>query len=66
MVLHLPVGVSPVHVSGSAAEDFYREIGELPVVEGRFQLSPHWRRDYAAETRRLLEFPEVQHAMHED
>jgi glycosyltransferase involved in cell wall biosynthesis len=59
-------GVSPVHMSGSGVEDFYREVGKLPVVEGRFHLSPHWRRDYVAETRRLLDFPEVQHAMHED
>ena len=48
-------GVSPVHMSGSGVEDFYREVGKLPVVEGRFQLSPHWRRDYVAETRRLLD-----------
>jgi glycosyltransferase involved in cell wall biosynthesis len=59
-------GVSPVHVSGSTAENFYREIGKLPVVEGRFHLFPHWRRDYVAETRRLLDFLEAQHAMHED
>src|SRR5829696_3606941 len=59
-------GVSPVHICSSSDQDFYGEIGELPVVEGRFQLSPHWRRDYVAETRRLLDFPEVQHAMHED
>ena len=59
-------GVSPVHMSGRGVEDFYREVGKLPVVEGRFHLSPHWRRDYVAETRRLLDFPEVQHAMHED
>jgi glycosyltransferase involved in cell wall biosynthesis len=56
-------GVSPVHICSSSDQDFYGEIGELPVVEGRFQLSPHWRRDYVAQTRRLLEFPEVQHAM---
>jgi glycosyltransferase involved in cell wall biosynthesis/Sec-independent protein translocase protein TatA len=48
-------GVSPVHMSGLLDEDFYREIGKLPVVEGRFHLSPHWRRDYVAETRRMLE-----------
>ena len=58
-------GVSPVHMSGSGVEDFYGEVGKQPVVEGRFQLSPHWRRDYVAETRRLLEFLEVQHAMHD-
>jgi glycosyltransferase involved in cell wall biosynthesis len=56
-------GVSPVHMSGSGVEDFYGEVGKLPVVEGRFHLSPHWRRDYLAETRRLLDFLEVQHAM---
>jgi Glycosyl transferase family 2 len=59
-------GVSPVHMSGSGVEDFYREVGKLPVVEGRFHLSPNRRRDYVAETRRLLDFLEVQHAMHED
>jgi Sec-independent protein translocase protein TatA len=48
-------GVSPVHVSGSGVENFYGEIGKLPVVEGRFHLFPHWRRDYVAETRRMLE-----------
>jgi glycosyltransferase involved in cell wall biosynthesis/Sec-independent protein translocase protein TatA len=48
-------GVSPVHMSGSGVEDFYREVGILPVVEGRFHLFPHWRRDYVAETRRMLE-----------
>ena len=51
------------HICSSSDQDFYGEIGELPVVEGRFQLSPHWRRDCVAQTRRLLEFPEVQHAM---
>jgi glycosyltransferase involved in cell wall biosynthesis len=58
-------GVSPVHMSGSGVEDFYEEVGKQPVVEGRFQLSPHWRRDYVAETRRLLDLLEVQHAMHD-
>jgi glycosyltransferase involved in cell wall biosynthesis len=47
-------GVSPVHMSGSGAEDFYVEVGKLPVVEACFHLSPRWRRDYEAETRRLL------------
>jgi glycosyltransferase involved in cell wall biosynthesis len=47
-------GVSPVHITGGD-ENYYREVGKLPVVEGRFQLSPHWRRDYVAETRRMLE-----------
>ena len=58
-------GVSPVHMSGSGVEDFYGEVGKLPVVEACFQLTPHWRRDYVAETRRLLDLLEVQHAMHD-
>jgi hypothetical protein len=58
-------GVSPAHMSGSGVEDFYREVGKLPIVEGRFHLSPHWRRDYLGETRRLLDYLEVQHAMHD-
>jgi glycosyltransferase involved in cell wall biosynthesis len=48
-------GVNPVHMSGSGVEDFYGEVGKLPVVEGSFHLSPHWRRDYIAETRQMLE-----------
>jgi hypothetical protein len=56
-------GVSPVHVSSLVlapdgdpnGEDFYREMGKLPVVEAPFHLSPHWRRDYVRETRRMLE-----------
>jgi hypothetical protein len=59
-------GVSQVHMSGSGVEEFYGEVGKLPVVEGRYQLSAHWRKDYVAETRRVLEFLEVQHALHED
>jgi hypothetical protein len=52
-------------MSGSGVEDFYGEVGKLPVVEACFHLSPHWRRDYVAETRRLLDLLEVQQAMHE-
>jgi glycosyltransferase involved in cell wall biosynthesis len=58
-------GISPVHMSGSGVEDFYREVGKQPVVEGCIHLSPHWRKDYVAETRRLLDFLEVQQAMHD-
>ncbi len=58
-------GVSPAHMSGSGVEDFYREVGKQPIVEGCFHLSPHWRRDYLAETRRLLDLLEVQQAMHD-
>ena len=59
-------GVSQVHMSGSGVEEFYEEVGKLPVVEGRYQLSAYWRKDYVAETRRVLEFLEVQHALQED
>jgi glycosyltransferase involved in cell wall biosynthesis len=48
-------GVSPVHLSGRADDDFYEEIGRRPIRPGRFLLYPHWRIDYDAETRRLLE-----------
>ena len=58
-------GVSPVHMSGSGVEDFYGEVGKQPVVEACFQLSPHWRTDYLAETRRLLDSLEVQQSMHD-
>jgi hypothetical protein len=53
-------------MSGSGVEEFYEVVGKLPVVEGRYQPSAHWRKDYVAETRRVLEFLEVQHALHED
>lgn len=48
-------GVSPVHVSGRQDEGYYHEIGSMPIDEGKFFLTPHWRVDYAAEIRRLLE-----------
>jgi hypothetical protein len=48
-------GVSPVHLSGKAEGNFYGEIGTRPVTPGRFHLTPHWRRDYEAETRALLD-----------
>ena len=54
-----------MHMSGSGVEDFYGEVGKQPVAEARFQLTPHWRRDYVAQTRRLLDSLEVQHAMHD-
>jgi glycosyltransferase involved in cell wall biosynthesis len=47
-------GVSPVHLSGKASDNFYGEIGARPVTPGRFHLTPHWRRDYEADTRALL------------
>jgi glycosyltransferase involved in cell wall biosynthesis len=48
-------GVQPWHLSSRSETDkFYREVGELPKEKGRFHLTPHWRTDYEAETRRLL------------
>jgi glycosyltransferase involved in cell wall biosynthesis len=47
-------GVNPVHISGSADESFYQELGTRPVTAGRFHLSPHWEQDYVAATRRKL------------
>ncbi|HUZ00003.1 MAG TPA: glycosyltransferase [Thermomicrobiaceae bacterium] len=47
-------GVSPSHLSGRSDDRFYQEIGERPVVAGRFALRPHWRTDYVAATRPLL------------
>jgi hypothetical protein len=48
-------GVDPVHISSQADENFYQEIGMLPVKVGRFRLVPHWRKDYEGEMRRTLE-----------
>ena len=50
-------GVSPGHVSVGGSEENYRVIGERPVAPGRFHLSPAWRSDYVADTRRLLDEP---------
>jgi glycosyltransferase involved in cell wall biosynthesis len=50
-------GVSPSHLSGRGDSNFYKEIGERPVVAGRFVLNPHWRMDYAEATRQFLALP---------
>jgi hypothetical protein len=48
-------GVQPHHLSGVAPhDDFYRRLGELAHVPGRYLLDPHWREDYVAATRRVL------------
>ncbi len=44
-------GVSPVHLSGVVGDTYYAALGKLPIVEGEFQLNPHWERDYVALTR---------------
>lgn len=50
-------GVSPGHLSSIADTDDgrYPLIGQQPIVAGSFELRPHWRRDYLAETRAVLE-----------
>jgi hypothetical protein len=48
-------GVHPWHLSSRLPyEDFYHEIGTLAVETGRFELTPHWEKDYELATRRLL------------
>jgi glycosyltransferase involved in cell wall biosynthesis len=49
-------GVSPAHLSavGKDRDEKYARVGERPVQAGRFHLFPHWRKDYVAETRRLI------------
>lgn len=42
-------GVSPLHLSGRAPHDeFYADIGKIPLTSGRYVLRPHWRQDYQA------------------
>jgi hypothetical protein len=50
-------GVSPGHLSSIADTDDgrYLLIGQQPIAVGSFELTPHWRRDYMAETRAVLE-----------
>lgn len=50
-------GVSPGHVSSIAETDEgrYPLIGQQPVEAGSFELLPHWRRDYLAETQAVIE-----------
>jgi glycosyltransferase involved in cell wall biosynthesis len=47
-------GVSPSHVSSRAEDDQgrYAEIGEQPITDGCFILTPGWRKNYAEEIRR--------------
>jgi glycosyltransferase involved in cell wall biosynthesis len=50
-------GVSPGHVSsiGDSDDGRYSLIGQQPIAVGTFELMPHWRRDYLAETQAVLE-----------
>jgi glycosyltransferase involved in cell wall biosynthesis len=42
-------GVSPCHLSGAAnMQGLYDSLGAAPTAQGRFELKPHWREDYAA------------------
>jgi glycosyltransferase involved in cell wall biosynthesis len=50
-------GVSPGHLSSIADTDDGRYLlnGQQPIETGTFELRPHWRRDYLAETQAVLE-----------
>jgi glycosyltransferase involved in cell wall biosynthesis len=50
-------GVSPGHLSSIADTDDgrYHLIGQQPIAAGSFELEPHWKRDYLAETRAMLD-----------
>jgi hypothetical protein len=47
--------ISPVHMCSRATDEWYRELGMLPVQQGRFHLFPHWRKDYVADIARWLD-----------
>jgi hypothetical protein len=49
-------GVSPGHLSSIADTDDGRYLlnGQQPIETGTFELRPHWRRDYLAETQAML------------
>ena len=38
-------GVSPLHLSGRP-DNWYRQIGQMPVIQGRYVLRPQWREEY--------------------
>jgi glycosyltransferase involved in cell wall biosynthesis len=46
-------GVSQLHLS--TQKESWENTGKLPIEPGRFELHPHWRRDYVEETRLFLE-----------
>lgn len=49
-------GVSPIHQSSMGVSDeTWRLIGERPIQQGVFKLDPHWREDYLAKTRALVD-----------
>lgn len=48
-------GVQPLHLSGRTPHDqFYAEVGAMPVVSGRFEIVPEWRQDYPVLAREAL------------
>jgi glycosyltransferase involved in cell wall biosynthesis len=48
-------GVSPVHLSGGGSPDTWsKHIGQMPVIQGRYVLRPHWREEYVKTTRYAL------------
>jgi hypothetical protein len=55
-------GISQLHMSGRYDDSAYSEIGARPVEPGRFVLHPHWRRNYVADTRMVLQERIADHA----
>lgn len=48
-------GVSPVHLSGGGHPDTWsKRIGQMPVIQGRYVLRPHWKEEYVTTTRNAL------------
>lgn len=48
-------GVSPVHLSGRMPHnEWYNQIGQMPVEQGQYFLRPHWKEDYPSRTRNAL------------
>lgn len=48
-------GSSNVHLSGVAAhDDFYAQVGKMPVVPGTYQIQPRWQQDYVKLTREAI------------
>jgi hypothetical protein len=48
-------GVSPVHLSvGGQPDTWSKRIGQMPVVQGRYVLRPHWKEEYVTTTRNAL------------
>jgi glycosyltransferase involved in cell wall biosynthesis len=48
-------GVSPVHLSSrQPIDEWYNQIGQMPVEQGQYFLRPHWKEDYLSRTRNAI------------